>query len=78
MHPSYSVRVLSTDEKWVLSARAEAATRSTATVLETPIAAQMTALAERDNIQVNLYCGKRKRRLTDSEMRLQRVLRQIS
>ena len=38
MHPSSSAPVLSTDEKWALPARAEAATRSTATVLETPIA----------------------------------------
>ena len=44
MHPSSSAPVLSTDEKWALPARAEAATRSTATVLETPIAPRMIAL----------------------------------
>ena len=44
MHPSSSAPVLSTDEKWALPARAEAATRSTATVLETSIAPRMTAL----------------------------------
>ena len=56
---SSSAPVLSiafTDEKWVLPARAEAANRSIATG---NTYCSMDDCPERDNMQINLHCGKR-------------------